>query len=403
MNTISREDLIRALDNAPQIVQDAATSPDTLQLIGSFQQMYGLHVDVVGKIAELNRNLLLGLTSPAEFLGELVLGGIDANTAQKIIAELNDKIFVPVQKQMREAGSAAAAPMSGPPTQRAASMTQRATPQLAYQAPPAPPMPVPPPMPQSASVPANLPGADFAIPGSRAEPLRQAEPSLPPMPAPAAVPTPIYSAPQPVRPSAPPAWTLPVMPAAVSAPPTAPRIPSSTPVSMPSAPPPPTTSSAAPTAIQEPLPPIAPRATPDAPLMWQTPVPPAWQSDIPKMTEPVLTEKPQPRTMADDMLAMQQPAQPSAAPSAYQTPARPAVQATPATAWQAASPEREPMPPASSIAPASPMPSIPQVSKTVPTFRPSDRPYIPPPARVIPDVPKVIGGDPYREPIEDAA
>jgi len=96
---------------APQEVQEMLSSQELLDAISSYREVYKLHLDTTGKIAELTRNLLLGITSPTEFYEELVLVGVNPTDAQKIVDDLNKKIFSPIREKMRTAPAESAAPM----------------------------------------------------------------------------------------------------------------------------------------------------------------------------------------------------------------------------------------------------------------------------------------------------
>jgi hypothetical protein len=348
---VSDEQILSALDTAPAAVREAASSVTTVKLVGSFIQKYGLHVDTVGKIAELNRALLLGFTSPAEFLGELVLAGVDANTARKIIGELNEKIFMPVQQQMRGSG-ASRPPMSKP--------QEPATPPPVQES--SAPVQMPPPPMRTAPPPPDLPGAPEAQ-----QPVTQ--------PAPVAAPQPV-------------AKPMPQMP---QAPVQAPK-----PVSLP------------PIYSVETGMPAVPQTKPapagQVSVMWQTPVPSAWQKkegasaapmpvSIP-MTPP---EKVVPRTMESDMqLAAERAAAPQAPvtrPFAPQPIEIPIVQA-PAYIGP---PRAEPSILAAQTQAAMSAPGPKQVPVQAANQRTNA--YVPPPRPVTEPRP-VFSGDPYREPIE---
>lgn len=104
MSRYSDEQVIAAIDAAPPLVREVLRDMKTSQIIGSIGTSYHLHIDLIGKLSALNRDLLIGLTSPAEVLGELIMAGVDTETAKNILKELNEKIFMPVQAAMK-AGS----------------------------------------------------------------------------------------------------------------------------------------------------------------------------------------------------------------------------------------------------------------------------------------------------------
>jgi hypothetical protein len=60
----TEDQIFDLFEKAPQEVRDALESQELLDAIASYKASYGLHVDTMGKVAELSRNLLLGITSP---------------------------------------------------------------------------------------------------------------------------------------------------------------------------------------------------------------------------------------------------------------------------------------------------------------------------------------------------
>ena len=95
------DEIIRMTKNAPNPVREALENVKTAIDIAELGQKHGLHIDQIGTLAELNRNMLLGLVNPQEFLQELIAAGIPDADARRIIAEINQKIFVPLREEMR--------------------------------------------------------------------------------------------------------------------------------------------------------------------------------------------------------------------------------------------------------------------------------------------------------------
>lgn len=85
---------------APQIVQDAVTSPATQQVLGGLSKQYSLHIDVSGLLEKLTSYMLLGYVSPEQFLQEMRAAGVLDQQARQIVDEINKKIFVPLRAQM---------------------------------------------------------------------------------------------------------------------------------------------------------------------------------------------------------------------------------------------------------------------------------------------------------------
>lgn len=150
------EELRKAFSAAPKVIQDALSDGPAVDFMVGLQARYGLHIDVAGTVVERIRDLLLGLSNPTEFLGELVNLGIADTTARTVVADLNTEVFIPLRDRMREEGT--------------------------KPAPPEPPMrkPIPPPaidyQPPVAQSPATLPGSPVAAPMPAAQSMLPAMP-----------------------------------------------------------------------------------------------------------------------------------------------------------------------------------------------------------------------------------
>ncbi len=101
---------MQAYKDAPEIVRAVYDADSTVQTIVELQTKYKLHVDEAGLIGTGIGNMLLGLTNPQEFLDELIATKIPESDAKQIMAEINQKIFVPLHEQMRKVGVGAEVP-----------------------------------------------------------------------------------------------------------------------------------------------------------------------------------------------------------------------------------------------------------------------------------------------------
>lgn len=187
MNSIPKEKVIAAYQSAPEVVREAFNSEVTSQIILDMKTTHRLHVDVAGTLASEVGYLLLGLRSPAEFFGNLMLSGTDEQTARSIMEEVNNRIFIPLRNQVRsKSSSELVQPYTAQePAPRPIQQPLAPTPTIEYT-PPAPvtlpgspepaPMPVPP---VSVSAPEPVqntaPIQDFSAP----IPLQKPEPQNP--------------------------------------------------------------------------------------------------------------------------------------------------------------------------------------------------------------------------------
>ncbi len=210
MNPIPQEKVVAAYQAAPQHVREAFSSEVTSKVVMDMKAKYRLHVDAAGTIGHEVGYLLLGLRSPAEFFGGLMLLGTDEQTARGIMEEINERIFLPLKRQMSGTPSAPVAPENYTATSEPVTpMREEAS--------------IPVPKPSFATVPSidytpspktsvTLPGSPVEVPLSRGPqsiripvptvheetPLPAAPSIVPPLPNPS--PAPVYRAPEPVQP-----------------------------------------------------------------------------------------------------------------------------------------------------------------------------------------------------------
>mgnify|MGYP001615343682 FL=1 len=105
MRHYSTKELLEINNKAPLPVQDTLSSTATITTISNLGNKFQLHIDQLGLLAELNVQMLLGLVGPEEFIKELITAGIPDANAKQIIAEINQKIFVPLREQIRSGGA----------------------------------------------------------------------------------------------------------------------------------------------------------------------------------------------------------------------------------------------------------------------------------------------------------
>ncbi|HEX5774474.1 MAG TPA: hypothetical protein VFY28_00715 [Candidatus Paceibacterota bacterium] len=196
------EEIIRAIDSAPPAVRSAVSSAKTARTIADIGSQYKLHIDVIGTLAQLNRNMLVGLMSPAEVLGELVYKDVPAEAAKGILTELNKRIFVPIQQQIRSGEETTPAPARMEFPTAPAPLTPRDVRQETVPAPPAPAVPNVPALPEHDSIPEEMPVVQAAAPAptphiERSAPRPVRQPLVPPPSIPETI---VPRAPQPVPP-----------------------------------------------------------------------------------------------------------------------------------------------------------------------------------------------------------
>ena len=100
MKEFPKEQVHAAYRRAPEAVQAAFGSETTADIVMDLKTKYRLHVDTAGSLGKEIGYLLLGMRSPAEFFGNLMLEGADEQTARGIMQEVNERIFMPLKRQM---------------------------------------------------------------------------------------------------------------------------------------------------------------------------------------------------------------------------------------------------------------------------------------------------------------
>jgi hypothetical protein len=111
MSKFTPEQYITAYRGVPTPIQDMLDDGDLIEkVVSDIQVNYRLHTDIVGTLEEQVRYLLVGLVNPAEFFGNLMLAGTDEQTAKGIMAEINERIFIPLKQQVSGAASKETAP-----------------------------------------------------------------------------------------------------------------------------------------------------------------------------------------------------------------------------------------------------------------------------------------------------
>jgi hypothetical protein len=172
---LTPDQIREAFQKLPRPVRAYLVSTKLYDLAQDFGKKYGLHVDTLGALSQSVTNMLLGFLTPAQFQAELHGIGIPDAAAASIISDLNEKVFKPLQEEMRSAPTEEADEEEPAPEPAPVFRPAPSTPQISSA--PAPLMPPP-------SV--TLPGTGTPVPPPIAPP-----PSPAPAPRPPAVPEPV--------------------------------------------------------------------------------------------------------------------------------------------------------------------------------------------------------------------
>lgn len=131
---ISHEQYIAAFNKLPPPIRSYLIDDELSATVQKIGAQYGLHVDAIGALGTSASYMLMGLRSPAETVGELVLAGVDGAMAQKILGDLNTQVFMPVRDRVKNyKGDDETIPADS--AEKAESLTRTTTPAAAPETP----------------------------------------------------------------------------------------------------------------------------------------------------------------------------------------------------------------------------------------------------------------------------
>ncbi|TSC73471.1 MAG: hypothetical protein G01um101470_77 [Parcubacteria group bacterium Gr01-1014_70] len=96
------QNLLDRIENLPPQLKEAMFSPDNTDKMFEIGKRHSLHIDKLGEMAHETGLLMLGVTHPNEFVGNLAERlQVDRATASKIADDINNEIFAPVREHLR--------------------------------------------------------------------------------------------------------------------------------------------------------------------------------------------------------------------------------------------------------------------------------------------------------------
>ncbi len=104
MKVFTEQEIEKAYSSAPALIQDTLAGDELAEFGSRMQNVYKLHIDTISIIADLIRNLLIGLINPSEFIQSIQEHGVDSQTVNQLARDLNEEIFVPLQEKMKSEG-----------------------------------------------------------------------------------------------------------------------------------------------------------------------------------------------------------------------------------------------------------------------------------------------------------
>ncbi len=112
MSRYTKEQLLEAYNKLPKALQDAIISVDSAKIIREIGEKHKLMLDNVGELADETGLVMLGFTSPNQFIPNLAQRlNIDRNLAKEIAEEINSQVFFPVREQLKKIYGIDEAPM----------------------------------------------------------------------------------------------------------------------------------------------------------------------------------------------------------------------------------------------------------------------------------------------------
>ncbi len=156
-----KKTLIDYYDSVPEDVKGALFGAESAEIIQKIGQDYKLNVRQVGILADEAGLLMLGANGPKDFVKNLTERlGTDKDTVQKIVSEVNTRIFAKIRESLRKIHSV---PSESKPEEKESSKKEEPAPMSQVIKPRTAPFvvsPAPTPIPSEikpASTPANLP------------------------------------------------------------------------------------------------------------------------------------------------------------------------------------------------------------------------------------------------------
>ena len=103
MKNFTEKQIAQMYDNLPEDLKDSIFSVDTTSVINEIGRKYGLAIDKIGDLANETGMVMLGVTHPNEFIGNLADRlEVDKEKARAIAGEINEQVFKKVRESLRK-------------------------------------------------------------------------------------------------------------------------------------------------------------------------------------------------------------------------------------------------------------------------------------------------------------
>ncbi len=160
---ITNEQLLEAYDRVPRPIRAFIANSELPPIVSELGSKHGLHVDTVGTLADLITKTLLGFVRPEVLPSMLAMQlHISEPVSASLLTDINERVFVPLQKRVRDAAEEAKQEAELEEELRASAPAGPAEGPVV----PAKPAPLPPPALDyaPAAAPQTLPGSSVEVP-----------------------------------------------------------------------------------------------------------------------------------------------------------------------------------------------------------------------------------------------
>lgn len=174
------EALSTLVSEVPGPIQDFLLSPKRNETIFRLSQKYGLHTDTAGVFERAFLSMLLGVSTPQEFITDLTSAGLPEVTVNGLMEDVNQEVFIPLRNAERLAATqpvpepVMTAPLVPPPSFTPVTQAPPLPPAQPVVVPPAPAAQPQPPV----YTPAPPPPASYAPAPAQQMPAMPTDPAL---------------------------------------------------------------------------------------------------------------------------------------------------------------------------------------------------------------------------------
>src|SRR3989344_3825390 len=103
MKNFTEEQIAQMYDNLPEDLNEAVFSVDMSEVVEKIGRGHQLSIDKIGDLANETGMVMLGVTHPNEFIGNLADRlEVDKEKARAIGGEINEQIFKKVRESLRK-------------------------------------------------------------------------------------------------------------------------------------------------------------------------------------------------------------------------------------------------------------------------------------------------------------